>query len=288
MNFQHILFPVDFTDRCSAAAKYVRAMAVSFESNVTLVHAVDDPLKWYGAPDPEKVVEIDVPRLREESGQSLRKFAQTEFPGSEIAIVADLGDPAQLIEETSQRLSADLIMMPTRGRGRFRAALLGSVTTKVLHDLIIPVWTDVHQEAIPPERNLAIRSIVCAVDLGPESVRGLRFASDFANHWGAKLCVAHGIPVAEMLLGRYSEIEPPVYMEDFARAEIEKLQSEAGTSAAVWLEGAPIAQAVRNAADQHHADLVIIGRSEIGRPAGVMKEHTHAIIRESPCPVLSL
>jgi nucleotide-binding universal stress UspA family protein len=286
--FHHILFPVDFTNRCSAAAKHVRAMAASFNANITLVHAVDDPLKWYGAPDPEAVVEVDIPRVREESGQTLRKFAQAEFPGSDIPIVSDLGDPADLIERISKSVNADLIMMPTSGRGRFRAAILGSITTKVLHDLTIPVWTDTHREAALPEQSLPIRSVICAIDLGPESVGALRFAAGLAHHFGATLCIAHGIPVTEMSLGRYSGIEPPMYMEDFARIEIEKLQSEAGTAAEVRLESAPIATAVRNAALERGAGLVVIGRGEIGESAGRLREHTHSIIRESPCPVLSL
>jgi nucleotide-binding universal stress UspA family protein len=288
MNFQHILFPVDFTDRCSAAAKHVRAMAVLFNANITVVHAVDDPLKWYGAPDPEAVVEVDIPRVREESGLALRKFAQTEFPGSDIPIVADLGDPADLIERISNTVRADLIMMPTRGRGRFRAALLGSITTKVLHDLTIPVWTDSHREAALSQHNLPIRSVVCAIDLRPESLGVLRFAADFTERCGATLCIAHGIPATEMLLGSYRKIEPPMYMEDFARGEIEKLQTEAGTSAEARLESAPIGAAVRNAAAEYRADLVVVGRGEIGQSTGRLKEHTHSIIRESPCPVLSL
>jgi nucleotide-binding universal stress UspA family protein len=288
MNFQHILFPVDFTDRCSAAAKHVRAMAALFNANITVVHAVDDPLKWYGAPDPEAVVEVDIPRVREESGQALRKFAQTEFPGSDIPIVSDLGDPAELIERISKTAKADLIMMPTRGRGRFRATLLGSITTKVLHDLAIPVWTDSHREVLLSQQNLPIRSVVCAIDLGPESLGVLQFAADFAGRCGATLCIAHGVPTTEMLLGSYSEIKPPMYMEDFARTEIEKLQTEAGTSAEVRLESAPIAVAARNAAVEHRADLVFIGRGEVGQSSGRLKEHTHSIIRESPCPVLSL
>jgi nucleotide-binding universal stress UspA family protein len=288
MNFRHILFPVDFTDRCCAAAKHVRAMSALFNANITVVHAVDDPLKWYGAPDPEAVVEVDIPRVREESGQALRKFALTEFPGSDIPIVADLGDPADLIERVSRSAKTDLVMMPTRGRGRFRAALLGSITTKVLHDLPIPVWTDSHRQAVLPQQNLPIRSVVCAIDLGPESLDVLQFAAKFADVCGAALCIAHGIPATEMLLGSYSKIEPPMYMEDFARTQIEKLQSTAGTSAGVWLESAPIGAAVREAAVEHHADLVVIGRGEIGESAGRLKEHTHAIIRESPCPVLSL
>jgi nucleotide-binding universal stress UspA family protein len=94
--------------------------------------------------------------------------------------------------------------------------------------------------------------------------------------------------VTELLLGSYSDIEPPAYMENFARTQIEKLQHQTGTSAEVWLERAPIAQVVRNAAVRKKADLVVVGRGEIGHFAGRMRAHTLSIIRESPCPVLSL
>jgi len=288
MNFQQILFPVDFSDRCSAAAKYVAAMAASFGSKITLLHAVDDPLKWYGSPNPVSVVEIDVPRVLKESSESLRRFAEAEFPGSDVAIRAELGDPADLIERTAKALKANLIMMPTRGRGRFRSALLGSVTTKVLHDLPIPVWTEIHQEATLPQHHLPIRNLICAIGLEPESAGVLRWASAFASHCNATMCIVHGIPVSELLLGPYSEIKLPDYMEDFARAEIQKLQREAGTSADVWLEAAPIAKVVREAAVRRSADLVVIGRGEVGHFAGRMRSHTSSIIRESPCPVLSL
>jgi nucleotide-binding universal stress UspA family protein len=242
----------------------------------------------FGSPDPIQAVEIDLPRVLEESEQSLRRFAEAEFPGEDVALVSELGDPADLIEKTSATLVPDLIMMPTRGRSRFRAALLGSVTSKVLHDLPIPVWTEIHQEATLPEHHLPIRNLICAIDLEPGSVGAVRFASDFANHCGATMYIAHGIPVTELMLGRYSEIKPPVYMEDFAREEIEKIQRDAGTSAEVWLEGAPIAEVVRKAAVHHRADLVVIGRGEIGHVVGRLRAHTYSIIRESPCPVLSL
>lgn len=288
MTFKSILFPVDFSDRAPAAAKYVRAMAASFDSKVTLVHAVEDPIMWYGSTDPIKVVEIDLPRLIEESKQSLRRFADTEFPGVEVAIQSELADPADLIVRTGETAKADLIMMPTRGRGRFRSALLGSVTAKVLHDIPIPIWTEVHQEATLSDAHLPIRNVICAIDLGPESLSVLRFASDFASHCKATLSIAHGIPVTEMRLGKYSEMKLPEYMEDFAREEVEKLQGEAGTSADVWLASDPIGDVIRDAAVRHGADLVIIGRGEIGHFAGLMRAHTYTIIRESPCPVLSL
>ena len=53
--------------------------------------------------------------------------------------------------------------------------LLGSVTAKVLHDAHCPVFTSTHAEstpaALPP-----IRTILCAVDFGPQSEAVIRWA----------------------------------------------------------------------------------------------------------------
>jgi hypothetical protein len=45
---------------------------------------------------------------------------------------------------------------------------------------------------------------------------------------------------------------------------------------------------VRGAAEHHEADLVIIGRGKLLSTFGRLRTHAYAIIRDSPCPVLSL
>ena len=260
-------------------------MAALFHSNIDLVYAVEDPLPWYGAPDPIRVLEVDIPRVLRESEERLRGFAATHFQKMDAAIHVALRGPLELIEATAGDARADLIMMPTHGRGRFRSALLGSVTAKVLHDLKIPVWTDAHAQA--PADHWPVRTVACAIDLSAESAQVLRFAADFANRCAAQMFVVHGVPVAEMRLGAYSKIKPPVYMADFARAEIEKLQREAGTAFEIHVDGGPIASVVRDGALQRNADLVVIGRGLISG-SGHLAAHAYSIIREAPCPVLSL
>jgi nucleotide-binding universal stress UspA family protein len=285
MDWRQILFPVDFSKRSTAAAKHVTTMADLLDAKVTLLHVVEDPLGWYGSRNPEKVVEVDLPKVLQEAEESLKSFAAAQLPSAEV--VTDLGSPLEGILKAASNLHADLIMMATHGRGPFRAALLGSVTAKVLHDSPVPLWTDVHEED-PSKSHLPIRKLACAIDLGPESVNVIRFAMDFANRCGAEMFVVHGVPVAEMGLGEYSRIEPPVYMEDFARAEIAKIQREVGSSVKVWTEGNPIPSVVRKAALEWNADLTIIGRGGARGLGGGLTGHTYSIIREAPCPVLSL
>ncbi len=53
-------------------------------------------------------------------------------------------------------------------------------------------------------------------------------------------------------------------------------------------ENGNVADCVRNLALQKRADLVVIGRGAIRTGLGRLHAHSYDIIRESPCPVLSV
>jgi len=73
-----------------------------------------------------------------------------------------------------------------------------------------------------------------------------------------------------------------------AREKLAKLQSEAGTNLETVLEGGDVSAAVRKAADENRADLVIIGRGVMQEAFGRMRTNVYSIIRESPCSVISI
>jgi nucleotide-binding universal stress UspA family protein len=49
------------------------------------------------------------------------------------------GDPARAILRAAREGEHDVIVMGSRGRGRMSAALLGSVSNRVMHDADVPV-----------------------------------------------------------------------------------------------------------------------------------------------------
>jgi nucleotide-binding universal stress UspA family protein len=49
-----------------------------------------------------------------------------------------------------------------------------------------------------------------------------------------------------------------------------------------------IAGAVRAEAERHNSDLIIIGRGLLHETLGRLRSHALGIIRQSPCPVLSV
>ena len=57
------------------------------------------------------------------------------------------GDPEAQIAAFTQAEDIQLIVMPTHGYGVFRRFLIGSGTSKVLHDVSCPVLTGVHVNA---------------------------------------------------------------------------------------------------------------------------------------------
>ncbi len=64
------------------------------------------------------------------------------------------------------------------------------------------------------------------------------------------------------------------------------MQNKLGTHAEVLLEAGDIPTAVGAAAERKHVDLLVIGRGLIG--GSRLPTNTYAIIRKSPCPVVSV
>src|SRR5262249_50182025 len=148
------------------AAPFVEAMASRYGSKITLISALQ-PF-WYGAADPGAMVAIDIDELLAQLQKRLDSALVNELRHLPVERIAEIGDPADVITGYAHREGVDLIMMPTHGYGPFRSLLLGSVTSKVLHDAQCPVWTAAHVEKAPAKDHLACRNVLCAVDGTPK------------------------------------------------------------------------------------------------------------------------
>jgi nucleotide-binding universal stress UspA family protein len=197
------------------------------------------------------------------------------------------GDPARKVVEHAESEGSDLIMMPTHGYGPFRRFILGSVTAKVLHDAVCPVWTGVHLEQTPPVELSGIRSIVCAIDLDTKAENILRWSAKVAMEYGARLTIAHAVPSTDARPDKYFDTEFTSSLVHMTREDIANRLRSANVEATICVGSGDVAKFVHHAAASHKADLVLIGRSEPGL-LGRLRTHGYSIVRESPCPVLSV
>lgn len=289
MKYERILFPVDFSDRCRAVAPFVSAIAKRDGAAVTLASFIELPPMWYGTAEAPAVPDLNLPHWIDESRENLVFFAEEFFAGVPTRMETEEGDPGSCIPALAAASGADLIMMPTRGRGRFRAALLGSVTAKVLHDAECPVWTAAHAEAPAYPVSREWRNAVCAIDTTPDALNLIRCAKEMKSAYQTNIHLVHALPVpAEARPDKYFDREFEIFLKEDARKAIGEMQKEAGTNFRLCVESGKTSAVIAAVAEQDRADLVLIGRGALPRFGGRLRTSVYAIVRDSPCPVLSV
>ncbi len=284
---KHILFPIDFSNRCCGAVPFVDAVASRFGAKITLL-SVAQPFWYSGMGDPGGPVMIDTEEILQELKARLDVALVKEFAHLPVERVAELGDPAQVIVDFARTNNVDLIMMPTHGYGPFRSLLLGSVTAKVLHDAECPVWTAAHVETSPVRDHAKMRAVICAVDGSDTSIPLMQFADDLSKSVGATLRLVHVIPGMETWVPEQIDRQLEEDLRLDARKKIEDLQKKAGVEAPLCVTVGAIADGVREEARRHGADLVVIGRGVLHDTLGRLRTHAYGIIRQAPAPVLSV
>ncbi len=288
-SLEKILLPVDFSERCVGSARYARALAWHYGSEIIILHVVE-PIRYeFSALEFGGAILTDLAAKRKAQAQrQLESFLADELSGVRLRHTLMEGDPAQKIVEEAHREQVGLIALPTHGYGRFRRFILGSVTAKVLHDARCPVWTGVHLEQTAPGGEILLRTVLCAVDLGPESAEALAWASGLARDFQARLIVAHAYPSVEMRPGEWGGRDLDGELAASARQRLEKLCQQAGVSAELVLERGDAPKVVCGIARRTAADLLVIGRGSAAGVFGRLRTNAYAIIRESPCPVVSV
>jgi nucleotide-binding universal stress UspA family protein len=286
-SIKHILFPVDFSERCCGAVPFVESIAARWGANVTLL-SVAQPYFYAVMGEPGAMVGVDLGELLKELKVRLDGSLTEKFPGLQVQRVAELGDPSETITDFAHRHSVDLIMMPTHGYGPFRSLLLGSVTAKVLHDARCPVWTAAHVAEAPCRDHIAWKNILCAVDGTAQSVALMSWTGELAKQTGASLRLVHAIPSMQSFPARQMDREFEESMRKEAHFSLERLQESAGFQAPLCVTAGHVADVVSEEARRHGADLVVIGRGAMHEKLGRLRTHAYAIIRRAPCPVLSV
>jgi nucleotide-binding universal stress UspA family protein len=254
--FKRILFPVDFSIQSTGAARYVVALAGRFNSELTLLHVIDLP--HYNDL---------IPQSPAEKRAHLERFMARELEYFRVERIVAEGDPAHNILRVARERHADLIMMPTHGLGPFRRFLLGSVSAKVLHDADCAVWTGAHLESAPPLEKIEFRRMLCAVKAEEHATVVIAAAKELAAEYRAELSVLHVTRSA---------------------SEPDRISRIVGSDTAVTVEIGDVMQVVTDAARRLPADLLVIGRSPSPGVFGRLREHAYPIIRQSPCPVISI
>jgi nucleotide-binding universal stress UspA family protein len=286
LSLSRILLPVDFSERSAGAARYAACLARHFNSELILLHVVPPLLYDVGCLE-GGLSPGDLGGLRtEQARRDLDAFLSPELDHLDVQRTVLEGDPARTIVDFAECNHARLIVMPTHGYGPFRRFILGSNTAKVLHDSDVPVWTGIHmQEPLPAP--VAIRHVLCAVDLGPQSANALAWAAWLQQEFDAKLTLLHCPPAAPDGAGG-EDADWRVLARQGIALELSRLCDHAHATADCRIEAGDPAEAICRLAGSTHADALVIGRGSAAGVFGRLRTNAYSIIRQSPCPVVSV
>jgi nucleotide-binding universal stress UspA family protein len=133
---ERILVATDLSDRSSSALDFAVGLASQLSAGLTVVNVAELPPYDGSFDDPERVNS----RLRDSSMGKLKAWigARSSDPVA-IQSVVRLGLPWEEINVLAAEISADLIVMGTRGRRGLAQLLRESVTETVIQTSRIPV-----------------------------------------------------------------------------------------------------------------------------------------------------
>jgi nucleotide-binding universal stress UspA family protein len=135
--YPRILVGVDETPAAEFALRHAVPYAVDQRSQLTLLTVVPDPPRMLAAAgvSPQLVAE----EMESRAEKHLRQLTAALPRELSVTTILRHGDPAEEILALVREQPVDLICMGARGRGRISGALLGSVSSAVLHHSPVPV-----------------------------------------------------------------------------------------------------------------------------------------------------
>ena len=137
--------------------------------------------------------------------------------------------------------------------------------------------------------------IICPVDFSEPSVRALAHAAALARWYDAQLTVLHVVPTFEPIQVRGDLGDPVRVVTPMPRERVLEEMSRTLNLAAVSPRATPIAEAgdpqetIIDQAVSKKADLIVMGtHGRRGFKRLLLGSVTEAVLREAPCPVLTV
>lgn len=146
--FESIVCPTDFSDCSANALRWAVWLATSANKPLRILHAVHVDMPTYVAQDIRTQILEQWETVRRDAEAHLREWAQPHLTEN-LEVHYEISDapPVEAVIASAHRDNS-LVVMGTHGRTGWRQVWMGSVTTRTIEQVRVPVL------AIPPDRQL--------------------------------------------------------------------------------------------------------------------------------------
>jgi len=331
-----IITPIDGSVHAQMALDLSTELAVKYDARLVLLHVVthDDniPEDLYDAAARELMAAetgsaagpVRRSKVLEHIGNTLLRKAQdlAKRKGvKNVETVIDLGEASKRILHHAENISADLIIMGSRGFGRLKGLVLGSVSHNVFH-LAPCSCVTVHHTDGQSEYD-RIKSILVPTDGSDHADKAVELASDIAAKLGAKLSLVYvmsrgpslenlrdSIDMAQLSESARDELDPakhpiaehvsaavipPVISKEvlneigeqiLARGQKTAVEKGVQSSNVVLIDGDP-ARKIVQVAKREKADLIAMGSRGLGGAESLLSGSvSYKVNHAAPCSCL--
>lgn len=136
---RRILVATDGSEPADRALALAAELARSWGSGtLTLLKAVSDPVTF--APTAAAGLEMVLDAEQQGAERDLAQRAERlRTGGLKVETLVRVGSAPQVVAEVADAVGADLVVAGSTGKGALQRAVLGSVTTRLLHELRRPL-----------------------------------------------------------------------------------------------------------------------------------------------------
>lgn len=130
--FTNVLVPVDGSDNSYRALEAALLLSEKLGSSITVVNVMEQvPITHI---ESEKLLSELLEAYKKENQEILSKCSNIATEkGLSIKTLLLQGNPASVILDYSKKEKFDLVIMGSRGMGKFKQLILGSVSSKIVH-----------------------------------------------------------------------------------------------------------------------------------------------------------
>jgi nucleotide-binding universal stress UspA family protein len=280
-----ILLATDGSEDAELAATTAVGLARSTTSELHVVHS------WRTVPSVHFDALVRQEMEREAQGILDGQVKQIEGLGGTVAQARlSEGGAAEEIVALAEEIGAGLIAVGSRGRGRIRRLLMGSVSDAVVRHAHCPVIVARWKAVVFPAKMLL------ATDGSEEARLAAQTSADLAQRTGSQLHLVHVGSVVTHGAGSGVQVGPlpGVHQDELDRqaerlleAEVERMKSSEIEVAEAHLRRGRADEEVIVLAEETGADLIAVGSKGLGGVRrALMGSVSNSVVRHVHCPVM--
>jgi nucleotide-binding universal stress UspA family protein len=211
--------------------------------------------------------------------------------------LTSVGHTADEIAHIAKEKGADLVVSATHGRSGLKRLILGSVTERLMRTLPCPMYivrSLEREPTAPAMADMKLKRILVGCDFSADSDLAVQYGISLAQEFQTELYLAHVLEPTvykDMLTQAVGVPDPEGLRDELTR----KLEGMVPAEAKQWckpetllLAGHPSDELTKYAV-VNKMDLIVLGvRGHSVMESLLVGSTTDRVVRQAPCPVLSV